>query len=127
MRHHPTRAIHIELTTSQDIYASIRDKTRVIADHHTSLAKNIEATIVQDLQRTHGDIKSHIKSIQSNAGKLATAVAKERELSTKIMAELGSSVTNMQQMPMNVTPKNDPYVLSISMVRREVDLSADTS
>ncbi|KAI5886674.1 uncharacterized protein SCHCODRAFT_02104189 [Schizophyllum commune H4-8] len=103
----------------QDIYASIRDKTRVIADHNTSLAKNIEATIVQDLQRTHGDIKSHIKNIQSNAGKLATAVAKERELSTKIMAELGSSVTNMQQMPMNVTPKNDPYVVN-QTVRKQM-------
>jgi hypothetical protein len=48
-----------------------RDKTRLIADHHASLAKTVDMSIVQHLQKLRAEIKAHIKNIQMDTGKLA--------------------------------------------------------
>ena len=59
----------------QDIYYGIRDKTRTIADHHANLAKTVEGSIVQHLQKLRAEIKAHVKNIQQDTGKLAASVA----------------------------------------------------
>ncbi len=41
----------------QDIFYNIRDKTRVIADHHANLGRTIDSSIVQHLQKLHSEIK----------------------------------------------------------------------
>ena len=45
----------------QDIYYGIRDKTRVMADHHANLGRTIDGSIVQHLQKLRLEIKAHIK------------------------------------------------------------------
>ena len=50
---------------------SQREKTRTIADHHANLAKTVEGSIVQHLQKLKAEIKAHIKNIQMDTGKLA--------------------------------------------------------
>ena len=50
--------------------------------------------------------------MQNDTGKLATNVAKERELSTKFIADLGKSVATFKNTPMTVTSKEDPLVLT---------------
>ncbi|KAF8978089.1 hypothetical protein BDQ17DRAFT_1109118, partial [Cyathus striatus] len=45
----------------QDVYYSIRDKTRIIADHHADLGRTIDSSIVQHLQKLRTEIKAHIK------------------------------------------------------------------
>jgi hypothetical protein len=48
-----------------------REKTRAIADNHANLAKTVEMSIVQHLQKLRAEIKAHIKNIQLDTGKLA--------------------------------------------------------
>ncbi|KAL1720181.1 hypothetical protein EV715DRAFT_250513 [Schizophyllum commune] len=102
----------------QDTYYAIRDKTRTIADHHANLGRTIDSSIVQHLQKLRVEIKAHVKNIQNDTGKLATSVAKERELSTRYIAELGASITAFKNTPMNVTAKTDPYVANSAVQRQ---------
>jgi hypothetical protein len=46
--------------------------------------------------------------VQNDTGKLATGVAKERELSTKLVGELANNISTFKNTPMNLQPKNDP-------------------
>jgi len=47
----------------QDVFYTIRDKTRVIAESHSSLARTIDSSIVQHLQKLRTEIKAHIKNV----------------------------------------------------------------
>jgi hypothetical protein len=49
-----------------------------------------------------------LQNVQNDTGKLATSVAKERELSTRYIAELASSNSAYKNTPMAVTSKTDP-------------------
>ncbi|EMD33535.1 hypothetical protein CERSUDRAFT_87373 [Gelatoporia subvermispora B] len=104
----------------QDIYYGIRDKTRVIADEHANLGRTIDGSIVQHLQKLRVEIKAHIKNIQNDTGKLATAVAKERELSGKLIGDLGTNISILKNTPLSVTSKTDPYVANQSVKRQLV-------
>ncbi|TDL25559.1 hypothetical protein BD410DRAFT_784573 [Rickenella mellea] len=102
----------------QDIYYGIRDKTRVIADQHANLGKTIDSSIVQHLQKLRIEIKAHIKNVQNDTGKLAASVARERELSTKLIAELAKNIAMFKNTPMNISPKDDPYVANQQVARQ---------
>ncbi|THU93384.1 hypothetical protein K435DRAFT_670346 [Dendrothele bispora CBS 962.96] len=104
----------------QDIYYSVRDKTRVIADQHANLGRTIDSSIVQHLDKLRAEIKAHIKNIQNDTGKLATTVAKERELSTSLISGLASSISTFKNTPLSLssTPKNDPYVANTCVVQQ---------
>lgn len=65
---------------------------------------------MQHLQKLRAEIKAHIKNIQNDTGKLATAVAKERELSAKLIGDLGTNISILKNTPLSVTSKSDPYV-----------------
>ena len=72
---HLLRRILISLPRTggvQDIFFQVREKTRNIADHHANLAKTVDMSIVQHLQKLRAEIKAHIKNIQLDTGKLAT-------------------------------------------------------
>ncbi|KAJ8592861.1 hypothetical protein M405DRAFT_732441 [Rhizopogon salebrosus TDB-379] len=102
----------------QDVYYGIRDKTRTIADQHANLGRTIDSSIVQHLQKLHAEIKAHIKNVQNDTGKLATSVAKERELSGRMIGELATSVSIFKNTPMSVTNKSDPYVANVAVMRQ---------
>ncbi|KAK0518661.1 hypothetical protein OC834_007654 [Tilletia horrida] len=102
----------------QDIYYGIRDKTRVIADHHANLAKTVEGSIVQHLQKLRSEIKAHVRNVQQDTGKLANSVAKEREMSTKMISDLARSITLLKNTPMSVTAKEDPYTVNQAVFRQ---------
>ncbi|KAI6042191.1 hypothetical protein EDC04DRAFT_2601002 [Pisolithus marmoratus] len=90
-------------------------QARHIADQHTNLARTVDSSIVQHLQKLRGEIKAHIENIQNDTGKLATSVAKERELFTRMIGELATAISVFKNTPMNVTPKSDPYVINMSV------------
>jgi len=96
-----------------------REKTRAIADHHANLAKTVEGSIVQHLQKLRTEIKAHVKNIQQDTGKLAASVAKERELSTKMITDLARSITMLKNTPMGVHAKEDPWYTN-SLVARQL-------
>ncbi|KAH7929232.1 hypothetical protein BV22DRAFT_136463 [Leucogyrophana mollusca] len=102
----------------QDIYYNIRDKTRVIADQHANLGRTIDSSIVQHLQKLRTEIKAHIKNVQNDTGKLATSVAKERELSGRMIGELATNISIFKNTPMGVTNKTDPYVANMAVTRQ---------
>ncbi|OSX59140.1 hypothetical protein POSPLADRAFT_1151935 [Postia placenta MAD-698-R-SB12] len=104
----------------QDIYYGIRDKTRAIADQHANLGRTVDGSIVQHLQKLRVEIKAHIKNIQNDTGKLATAVAKERELSAKLVGDLGTDISILKNTPLGVTAKTDPYVANQAVARQLV-------
>lgn len=105
-------------TAFQDVYYQVRDKTRAIADQHANLGRTIDGSIVQHLQKLRVEIKAHIKNIQNDTGKLATSVAKERELSAKLIGDLGTHVSILKNTPMSVTSKTDPYVANQIVFRQ---------
>ncbi|KNZ82007.1 Phosphatidylinositol 4,5-bisphosphate-binding protein SLM1 [Termitomyces sp. J132] len=102
----------------QDIYYGIRDNTRIIADQHANLGRTIDSSIVQHLQKLRTEIKAHIKNVQNDTGKLATNVAKEREMSMRLIAELSSNISNFKNRPMSVTHKTDPFVSNQAVERQ---------
>ncbi|KAF8554019.1 hypothetical protein OG21DRAFT_1603770 [Imleria badia] len=102
----------------QDVFYNIRDKTRVIADQHANLGRTIDSSIVQHLQKLRTEIKAHIKNVQNDTGKLATSVAKERELSAKMIGDLSTSISIFKNTPMSVTAKSDPYVANAAVARQ---------
>ncbi|EIW83622.1 hypothetical protein CONPUDRAFT_80291 [Coniophora puteana RWD-64-598 SS2] len=102
----------------QDVYYTIRDKTRVVADQHANLGRTIDSSIVQHLQKLRLEIKAHLKNIQNDTGKLATSVAKERELSTKMISDLASNISHFKNTPLNLTSKTDPYVTNVAVTRQ---------
>ncbi|GAA5867608.1 hypothetical protein JCM3774_001526 [Rhodotorula dairenensis] len=103
----------------QDIFFGVRERTRLIADHHADLAKTVEGSIVQHLQKLHTEVKAHIKNIQQDTGKLAASVAKERAISTKMITDLASSITMLKNTPMGVHAKEDPWYTN-SLVARQL-------
>ncbi|RPD69733.1 hypothetical protein L226DRAFT_539559 [Lentinus tigrinus ALCF2SS1-7] len=104
----------------QDVFYGIRDKTRAIADQHANLGRTVDGSIVQHLQKLRTEIKAHIKNIQNDTGKLATAVAKERELSSKVIGDLGTNVSILKNTPLGVTARTDPYVANQAVARQLV-------
>lgn len=102
----------------QDVFYTIRDKTRVIADSHSSLARTIESSIVQHLQKLRTEIKAHIKNVQNDTGKLAASVAREREMSTKVISDLNRAIGNVNHTPMNVTAKEDPFAVNMTVLKQ---------
>ncbi|KAG8978051.1 hypothetical protein FRC05_011166 [Tulasnella sp. 425] len=104
----------------QDIFYNIRDKTRAIADQHTSLAKTIDSSLVQHLEKLLMEIKAHIRNIQNDTGKLATNVAKERELSTKCIADLAKSIAMFKNTPMSIQARDDPFCQNLIVTKQLV-------
>ncbi|KAI0247704.1 hypothetical protein BJV78DRAFT_1243433 [Lactifluus subvellereus] len=102
----------------QDVYYGIRDKTRVIADQHANLGRTIDGSIVQHLQKLRVEIKAHIKNVQNDTGRLATSVAKERELSARLVAQLTNDISTFKNTPLQVTAKTDPYVANVAVFRQ---------
>lgn len=51
------------------------------------------------------------QNIQDDTGKLAASVAKERELSARVVADLARNIAVFKNTPMSITAKDDPYVL----------------
>ncbi|GAA5839337.1 hypothetical protein JCM11251_003954 [Rhodosporidiobolus azoricus] len=103
----------------QDIFYGVRERTRLIADHHANLAKTVEGSIVQHLQKLRTELKAHVRNIQQDTGKLAASVAKERETSTKMITDLARSITMLKNTPMGVTAKEDPWYTN-SLVARQL-------
>jgi len=106
------------VTLSQDVFYTIRDKTRVIAESHSSLARTIDSSIVQHLQKLRTEIKAHIKNVQNDTGKLAAGVAKEREMSTKAIADLARAIGAVTNTPMSVGSKEDPFAVNLAVHRQ---------
>ncbi|BEI86997.1 hypothetical protein CcaverHIS002_0703430 [Cutaneotrichosporon cavernicola] len=102
----------------QDVFYTIRDKTRVIADSHASLARTIDSSIVQHLQKLRTEIKAHIKNVQNDTGKLAASVAREREMSTKSIADLSRAISACNNTPMQLSAKEDPYAVNIAVMKQ---------
>jgi hypothetical protein len=50
-----------------------------------------------------------VQNVQNDTGKLATSVAKERELSNKLVGDLATDISVYKNTPLNVTAKSDPY------------------
>lgn len=90
----------------------------MIADSHSSLARTIESSIVQHLQKLRTEIKAHIKNVQNDTGKLAASVAKERELSTKSIADLARAIGSVNHTPMSVGAKEDPFAVNMAVMRQ---------
>ncbi|GAA5860117.1 hypothetical protein JCM8547_009187 [Rhodosporidiobolus lusitaniae] len=103
----------------QDIFFGIRERTRLIADQHANLAKTVEGSIVQHLEKLRTELKAHIRNIQQDTGKLAASVAKERETSTKMITDLARSITMLKNTPMGVSAKEDPWYTN-SLVARQL-------
>ncbi|KAG8818698.1 hypothetical protein FRC18_012382, partial [Serendipita sp. 400] len=102
----------------QDVFYNIRDKTRTIADAHANLGRTIDTSIVQHLQKLRSEIKGHIRNVERDTGRLATTVARERENSTKQIAELARAIALFKNTPMAVTAKDDPYVQNVLVAKQ---------
>jgi len=48
------------------------------------------------------------QNVQNDTGKLAGNVAKEREVSTRLVGELANNISTFKNTPMNIPAKNDP-------------------
>lgn len=61
----------------QEVLYSVRDQTKVLADHHLALGNTIEKTVVKELEGVRSELKAHISAIEKEAGVLADEVDKE--------------------------------------------------
>lgn len=104
-----------------DIYQTIRDKTRQVADLHASLARTVDSSIVQHLVKVETEVKAHIKDLQRDIGKQAAVVAAQRELSTAMISNLATAITQLKNTPLAVGVKNDPHLLNLAVQRQLVN------
>ena len=51
-----------------------------------------------------------LQNVQNDTGRLATSVAKERELSARLVAQLSTDISTFKNTPLQVTAKTDPCV-----------------
>jgi hypothetical protein len=51
-----------------------------------------------------------LQNVQNDTGRLATSVAKERELSSRLVAQLSTDISTFKNTPLQVTAKTDPCV-----------------
>ncbi|TFK35997.1 hypothetical protein BDQ12DRAFT_655045 [Crucibulum laeve] len=103
----------------QDLYQAIRDKTHLVSITHTDLGRTIDTSIVQQLQKLKADIKGHIKNIQNDTGKLAAAVAKEREHSTRLIEDLGRDIATFKNAETTGGRiGTDPYITNQTLARQ---------
>lgn len=56
--------------------------------------------------------------MEKDTGRLATAVAKERELSIKQISELQRCIALFKNTPMAVTARDDPYVQNVLVAKQ---------
>ena len=61
------------------------------------------------------------QNIQMDTGKLATNVAKERELSTKLVGELAKNIAMYKNTPMSITARDDPSVFLFCHLMRVIE------
>jgi hypothetical protein len=73
---------------------------------------------VQHLQKLRTEIKAHIKNVQNDTGKLAASVAREREFSTKAIADLARAIGSVNHTPMQVTAKEDPFAINMAVMKQ---------
>lgn len=102
----------------QDVFYTIRDKSRIVADHHADLGRTIQGTIVLHLQKLSTEIKAHIKNVQSDTAKLAQNVAKEREVSEKLLGDLANHISTFKNTPGMVQARQDPYLTNAAVARQ---------
>ncbi|KAH8829293.1 hypothetical protein DL96DRAFT_1597546 [Flagelloscypha sp. PMI_526] len=96
----------------QEAFNALRDKTHVIAEQHSNFAKTVESNIVKGVHKLREDIKAHIKDIENDTAKLAAAVHKDREHSSKAIGELASAIASIN-LPNHAIPvKEDPYIVN---------------
>jgi hypothetical protein len=70
------------------------------------------------LQKLRTEIKAHIKNVQNDTGKLAASVAKEREMSTKVISDLNRAIGNVNHTPMSVSAKEDPFAVNMAVLKQ---------
>ncbi|KAH6902108.1 hypothetical protein BKA70DRAFT_1113270 [Coprinopsis sp. MPI-PUGE-AT-0042] len=103
----------------QDVYYSIRDKSKTIADQHANLGRTIDSSIVQHLQKLLVEIKAHIRNVQNDTGKLASSVAHERTTSTRLVGDLANSISLSKNTPLSLPARSDPYIAN-TLVRHQL-------
>jgi len=53
-----------------------------------------------------------------DTGKLAASVAREREMSTKVISDLARAIGNVNHTPMAVAAKEDPFAVNMSVMKQ---------
>ncbi|KAF9446982.1 hypothetical protein P691DRAFT_672409 [Macrolepiota fuliginosa MF-IS2] len=101
-----------------DVFYGIRDKSKQMADSHADLGRTIDSSIVQHLQKLLVEVKAHLKNVQNDTAKLASSVAKEREVSTKLIGSLSNDITTFRNTPMEISAKMDPYIANKAVARQ---------
>lgn len=70
------------------------------------------------MQKLRTEIKAHLKNVQNDTGKLAASVAREREMSTKVIADLARAIGSVNHTPMQVSAKEDPFAINMAVLKQ---------
>ncbi|ORY64622.1 hypothetical protein BCR35DRAFT_354988 [Leucosporidium creatinivorum] len=115
----------------QEVLYSVRDQTKILADHHSALGNTIEKTVVKELEGVRSELKAHITAIEKEAGALADEVEKERATSASHLTQLSSGLDTFDNSSEQMLPQHDPYLSHIAVskqlhkqVLKENDLQA---
>ncbi|KAH9812153.1 hypothetical protein DFH28DRAFT_1130417 [Melampsora americana] len=94
----------------QSILYGTRERTRAIAEHHSTFAHAISSTVVHALLRTKTEIKNFIAELEAEPSRIATEVGKHRAESTKLISQLALGIANAKSNPHALTSKDDPVL-----------------
>ncbi|KAK4705642.1 hypothetical protein P7C70_g549, partial [Phenoliferia sp. Uapishka_3] len=94
-----------------EILTRVKENTRLEADGHSVLAREVSDGVVTPLKKLRVDIKAHISSLDKEVIKIADAVAKERATSVEVLTHLAKSIASHQITPLSLPSHEDPFVV----------------
>ncbi|KAK4056758.1 hypothetical protein OIO90_002310 [Microbotryomycetes sp. JL221] len=115
----------------QEVLYAVRDKTKLLGEHHSNYANTIETTVVKELEGVRQELKAHISAIEKEAGSIADDLDKERAKSTEILTQLQNGIDTFDNSSTHMLPQHDPYLVHIAaqkqlekQVHKENDLQS---
>lgn len=93
----------------QDCFRALQQRTTALSTNSLESSKELEATILIDLDRLDQDVKSKMRDIDKNAGKELKSVEKSRAETTKLIDTLAKNVSSVGSAQLK--PSDDPYIV----------------
>ncbi|KAK4700279.1 hypothetical protein P7C70_g5972, partial [Phenoliferia sp. Uapishka_3] len=116
----------------QEVLYEVRDKTRILAEQHTTLAQTLDKTVVTEfevstnltcrlifttvlifvanIQSVRSELKARILAIEKEAGVLAAELEKERALGAQYMGNLQTGIETFESSEQHMMAKDDPVI-----------------
>ncbi|KAG0016036.1 hypothetical protein BGZ81_011423 [Podila clonocystis] len=105
----------------QDVFAGLRDSTKMRAEQHMGAARFVEETVVKHLRRLKQDLKGKIRAIRMDTNLYNNRVFRERELTQEKVGGLARAIGLYEKAGGYRAEENmrsDPYLVNLALKKQ---------